>query len=61
FVATGGALKNVLKLEQESDQDMVMGDDISEGDDDGSRLAFGWDVSPKKYKRLPEKDKKQTS
>ncbi|MCP6530402.1 protein rep, partial [Klebsiella pneumoniae] len=30
FVATGGALKDVLKLEQETDQDMVIGDDISE-------------------------------
>ncbi|MDI5349395.1 protein rep, partial [Salmonella enterica subsp. enterica serovar Kentucky] len=26
FVATGGALKDVLKLEQETDQDMVIGD-----------------------------------
>ncbi|HGU1351368.1 TPA: protein rep, partial [Escherichia coli] len=35
FVATGGALKDVLKLDQETDADMVIGDDISEGDDDG--------------------------
>ncbi|MBE3060676.1 protein rep, partial [Klebsiella pneumoniae] len=34
-VATGGALKDVLKLDQETDADMVIGDDISEGDDDG--------------------------
>ncbi|RZF93667.1 Replication protein, partial [Klebsiella pneumoniae] len=40
FVATGGALKDVLKLDQETDADMVIGDDISEGDDDGSRIAF---------------------
>ncbi|OOJ78322.1 replication protein, partial [Escherichia coli] len=32
FVATGGALKDVLKLDQETDADMVIGDDISEGD-----------------------------
>lgn len=57
FVATGGALKDVLKLEQETDQDMVIGDDISEGDDDGSRLAFGWEAMQRKYRRLPEKDK----
>lgn len=57
FVATGGVLKDVLKLEQESDQDMIIGDDVSEGDDDGSRLAFGWDSVPKKYKRIPERDK----
>ncbi|MBE3060834.1 protein rep, partial [Klebsiella pneumoniae] len=27
FVATGGALKDVLKLDQETDADMVIGDD----------------------------------
>ncbi|MCI3111964.1 protein rep, partial [Escherichia coli] len=37
-----GALKDVLKLDQETDADMVIGDDISEGDDDGSRIAFEW-------------------
>ncbi|MBE3060651.1 protein rep, partial [Klebsiella pneumoniae] len=41
LVATGGALKDVLKLDQETDADMAIGDDISEGDDDGSRIAFG--------------------
>ena len=56
FVATGGALKDVLKLEQETDQDMVIGDDISDGDDDGSRLAFGWEAMQRKYRRLPELD-----
>lgn len=59
FVATGGALKDVLKLEQETDQDMVIGDDISDGDDDGSRLAFGWEVMSRKYRRVPEKDGKK--
>ncbi|MBE3060723.1 replication family protein, partial [Klebsiella pneumoniae] len=39
FGATGGALKDVLKLDQETDADMVIGDDIPEGDDDGSRIA----------------------
>lgn len=57
FVATGGALKDVLKLEQETDQDMVIADDISEGDDDGTRLAFEWERPSKKYKRAPHKDK----
>ncbi|HBR1192111.1 TPA: protein rep [Klebsiella pneumoniae] len=58
FVATGGALKNVLRIEKESDQDMVIGDDISDGTDDGSRIAFSWDSIPKKYCRSPERDKK---
>ena len=47
FVATGGALKDVLKLDQETDQDMVIGDDISDGDDDGSRIAFEWKTEVK--------------
>ncbi|EBK3044757.1 protein rep, partial [Salmonella enterica] len=42
FVATGGKLKNVLKLDQETDADMVVGDDIADGDDDGTRIAFEW-------------------
>ncbi len=41
-VASGGALKDVLKLDQENDADMVRGDEVSEGDDDGSRIAFEW-------------------
>lgn len=57
FVATGGVLKNVLRLEQETDEDMVTGDDIAEGTDDGSRLAFGWEPAPKRYRRLPERDR----
>ena len=57
FVATGGALKDVLKLEQETDQDMVIGDDISDGEDDGSRLAFEWKTEDSKYRRSPAKDK----
>ncbi|MBE3060613.1 protein rep, partial [Klebsiella pneumoniae] len=43
FVAAGGALQDVLKRDQETDADMGIGDDISEGDGDGSRLAFGGD------------------
>lgn len=57
FVATGGALKDVLKIDQETDADLVIGDDVSEGDDDGMRLAFEWDRPVKKYRRAPEKDK----
>ena len=57
FVATGGVLKDVLKLDQETDVDMVIGDDISEGDDDGSRIAFEWDRPVKKYRRAPHRDK----
>ncbi|MGD7042879.1 protein rep, partial [Klebsiella pneumoniae] len=58
-VATGGALKDVLKLDQETDADMVIGDDISEGDDDGSRIAYEWKTEVKKYRRSPTKEKNE--
>ncbi|EDY8710672.1 replication family protein, partial [Salmonella enterica] len=29
----------------------------SEGDDDGTRIAFEWNRPVKKYRRAPEKDK----
>ncbi|MFL7634884.1 replication family protein, partial [Escherichia coli] len=52
--------KDVLKLEQETDQDMVIGDDISDGEDDGSRIAFEWKIEVKKYRRSPTKDKTES-
>lgn len=55
FVATGGALKNVLKLDQETDEDMALAED-GDGNDDGSRLGFGWRTNERKYKRSPRAD-----
>ncbi len=60
FVATGGALKAVLKLDQEPDADMVSGEEISEGDVDGSRSAFEWKSEVRKYRRSPTKDKTES-
>ncbi|MGD7042880.1 protein rep, partial [Klebsiella pneumoniae] len=57
FVANGGAIKAVLKLDQETDGYMVIGDVISEGDDVGSRIAFVWKSEVKKYRRSPTKEK----
>ena len=59
FVATGGALKDVLKLDQETDADMVIGDDISEGDDDGSASRSSG-KSRSKIRRSPTKDKTES-
>ncbi|MGD7042876.1 protein rep, partial [Klebsiella pneumoniae subsp. pneumoniae] len=53
-------LKYVLKLDQESDADIVIGDEISEGDDDGSRIAFEWKTEVKKYRRAPTKDQTES-
>jgi plasmid rolling circle replication initiator protein Rep len=55
FVATGGALKHVLKVDQESDEDLALSD--GEGSDDGSRLAFNWRTADQRYRRAPRADK----
>lgn len=59
FIATGGALKNILKLEQESNEDLVVADDMAEGTDDGQRIAFAWHGDEKRFRRAPEKDKSE--
>lgn len=50
FVATGGALKDVLKVEDETDDDLAMVDGDG-GEDDGTRLAFNWRSHDRKYRR----------
>lgn len=57
FISTGGALKNVLKLDQETNEDLVIADEPGDGDDDGKRTAFVWDTGKRRYRRAPEKDK----
>ena len=57
FVATGGVLKNVLRVDEETDADLVMADGPAEGEDDGSRLAFNWREFERRYRRAPNGDK----
>lgn len=57
FVATGGILKNVLRVDEESNQDLVLADGDEDSDDDGTRLAFDWKVKERRYKRAPQHDK----
>ena len=58
FVATGGALKDVLKVDQETDQDLVNAEGEAEGDQaDEPLLAFGWNPSARRYKRSKKFDK----
>lgn len=59
FVAAGGALKDVLKPDAESDEDLALtADSAAEtAEDDGSRLAFGWRSSQRRYRRSPKGDK----
>jgi plasmid rolling circle replication initiator protein Rep len=58
FVATGGVLKNILKLEEESDADLALAENSLEKEsDDGSRVAFSWESTERHYKRAPRQDK----
>lgn len=57
FISTGGALKNVLQLDRETNEDLVIADDVGDGTDDGRRTAFVWDTGKHRYLRAPEKDK----
>lgn len=59
FVATGGALKHVLKDTEETDESMAMTDTDApkEGEDDGVRIGFGWRPSERQYRRRPKADK----
>lgn len=51
FVATGGALKNILKIDKETDAALAMTDGPGEGSEDGSRVAFDWRTSERRYRR----------
>lgn len=52
FIATGGALKDVLKLDSETDQDLALQGEISpDEDEEQHRLAFAWREGEKRYKR----------
>ena len=57
FVATGGALKDVLRVDDETDAELAMSDGTAEGEDDGSRLAFNWREFERRYRRAPNGDK----
>ncbi|HAT2038083.1 TPA: Replication protein, partial [Legionella pneumophila subsp. pneumophila] len=57
FVATGGVLKNVLRVDEESNQDLVLADGDEDSDDDGTRMAFDWKAKERRYKRAPQHDK----
>lgn len=59
FMATGGVLKNVLKVEQESDEDLALtkDSDADDADDAGSRIAFNWRDTDRRYRRFKQGDK----
>ena len=56
FVATGGVLKNVLRVEEETEEDLILADGPADVEDNGSRLAFKWRPSDRRYRRYPKAD-----
>lgn len=56
FVATGGVLKDVLKVDEETDADLALADGPADGEDNGARLAFSWRPTERRYRRFPKAD-----
>ncbi len=61
FVAIGRALKDLLKLDQETCTETVIEGYISTGHDDGSRTAFACKTVGCKYRRSPTQDKTESA
>ena len=61
FIATGGALKDALREDEETEEDLILADDPADAPDDGSRIAFNWRRHERRYRRYPKADKKPAS
>jgi plasmid rolling circle replication initiator protein Rep len=57
FIASGGALKDILKDVEASNDDLMLNDEPASSEDDGARLAFNWRPSGAEYRRFPRGDK----
>ena len=58
FVATGGALKDVFRLGEETEQDLLLeGQENASTGQEELLMAFGWEREEKRYTRKPEADK----
>jgi plasmid rolling circle replication initiator protein Rep len=55
FIATGGILKKVLKVEKETNEDLLLGDTPADNQDtDEPLLRFDWNKPTRKYRRRKE-------
>lgn len=54
FMASGGVLKNILKEDQETNQDLITADNQDLVPAESEPLVFGWQPSVRKYKRTVE-------
>lgn len=51
FIASGGALKDALREDEETEEDLILADDPAETPDDGARVAFSWKRKEKRYRK----------
>lgn len=56
FVASGGALRDVLRAGEETNADLAAGDSAPQDGDEGPRLAFRWRSGERRYRRFPKGD-----
>jgi len=56
FIASGGALKNVLRESDESNDDLILADGQDQAAE-GPLLAFGWHAQDRHYRRCYNRDK----
>ena len=55
FIATGGILKKVLKVDKETNEDLLLGDNPADTPEtDEELLRFDWDKPTRKYRRKRE-------
>lgn len=52
FIATGGALKEVLRVEEETNDDLIHADGVEDLEKKESRLSFCWYPSRRHYYRI---------
>lgn len=57
FLASGGTLKDVLKLGDETNEDLILADGAPAAVDEPHLLGFNWHDSERRYKRAPNADK----
>jgi hypothetical protein len=51
FIASGGALKNALREDQETEDDLLLGDQENTPDDDAPQIYFDWSRQTKHYEK----------
>ena len=56
FIASGGALKDVLKENEESNDDLIVVDGDDQAEPGQHLLAFGWERRARHYVRAPHRD-----